>query len=93
MMIDLYHRTSAERAREIERSGRFVSLENTSEVYFSNRRRGQAEGYGVAVVHVRIPESLAELDDEFPDGELHYRVRAHHILRGHIAGIDFEKGN
>jgi len=28
----------------------------------------------VAVVHLRIRESLAELEDEFPDGEQHFRV-------------------
>ena len=73
-MIDLYHRTSPEMAAEIRRTGRWLSKENTQEVYFSNRRDGQAEGYGTAVVHVRVPESLAELEDEFPDGEQHFRV-------------------
>jgi len=28
----------------------------------------------VAVDHLRVRESLAELDDEFPDGEQHFRV-------------------
>ncbi|WP_394254506.1 hypothetical protein [Pseudoclavibacter helvolus] len=39
--------------------------------------RGQAEGYGEAVVHSRVDEEDvedAELEDEFPDGELHYRI-------------------
>ena len=80
-MIDLYHRTSPEKATEIHTTGRWTSLENTQEAYFSNRRDGQAVGYGTAVVHVRVPEAWAELDDEFPDGEQHFRVKV--ALLGH----------
>lgn len=78
-MLDLYHRTTPDAAAAIYRERKMVSRENTGEAYFSTKRSGQAEGYGGAVVHVRVPESVAELDDEFPDGEQHYRVRVRDI--------------
>jgi hypothetical protein len=40
-----------------------ISRETTAVVYFSNRFDGQA-GYGDGVVHIRIPEERAELEDE-----------------------------
>lgn len=72
--LDLYHRTSEEAARAILASGRFVTRENTREAFASTHADGQAAGYGAAVVHVRVDERDAELDDEFPDGEQHYRI-------------------
>jgi len=73
-MLDLYHRTTPEAARAILVENRFVTRENRPEAYCSTHVDGQGEGYGVAVVHLRIRESLAELEDEFPDGEQHFRV-------------------
>ena len=73
-MLDLYHRTTPEAARAILAEGRLVTRENRPEAYCSTRVDGQGEGYGVAVVHLRVRESLAELDDEFPGGEQHFRV-------------------
>lgn len=75
-VLDLYHRTTPEAAAVIYSTGRWQSRENTQEVYFSTRRDGQTDGYGDGVVHVRVPVAIAELEDEFPDGEEHYRVRA-----------------
>jgi GNAT superfamily N-acetyltransferase len=72
--IDLYHRTSPEAARAIHREKRMVSKESTGEAYFSTHPHGQVEGYGEGIVHVRVPAHMAELDDEFPSGEQHYRV-------------------
>ncbi|AGW85581.1 hypothetical protein BLAC_07050 [Bifidobacterium animalis subsp. lactis ATCC 27673] len=72
--IDLYHRTSIEAVQAILASGRLESLENTNEAYASTHIDGQAEGYGEAVVHVRVDDSRIHLDDEFPDGERHYRI-------------------
>jgi ribosomal protein S18 acetylase RimI-like enzyme len=78
--IDLYHMTTTNAANEIYQERRMTSKENTGDVFFSTvRDGGQGEGYGNAVVHIRIPEILAELDDEFPDGEQHYRIRAWQI--------------
>lgn len=82
--LDLYHRTSAENAERIRKTGVFTSQENTGEAYFSTHPHGQAEGYGEGLVHIRVPEHVAELDDEFPDGEQHYRVHPRNIRRQHI---------
>lgn len=73
-VLDLYHRTSHEAAQAIVTTGRFLTRENTAEAYVSTRINGAAAGYGPAVVHVRIDARYALLEDEFPDGELHYRV-------------------
>jgi hypothetical protein len=83
-MIDLYHRTTPESAELIMRERRMISRENSGEVYFSTERNGQATGYGESVVHVRIPLHLAELDDEFPSGELHYRVDVRRLRPDHF---------
>jgi len=84
--FDLYHFTSPEAAERIHRTGQWLSKENTQSVYFSTDPKGQATGYGEAVVHVRVPRHWAQLDDEFPSGEQHYtvpirRLRPHHIVR------------
>lgn len=83
-LLDLYHRTSVDAAEVIMRERRMRSLENTGEAFFSNRLDGQGVGYGPGVVHVRVPEGLAELDDEYPDGELHYRVRVSALRPEHF---------
>lgn len=79
--LDLYHRTTPEAAEEILRQGRMTSKENPARAYFSTSPTGQGEGYGEAVVHVRVPKEHAELDDEFPDGEQHYAVPLHRLTR------------
>lgn len=48
--------------------------ENTREAFVSTHVDGQATGYGEAVVHVPVDAADAQLDDEFPDGEQHYRI-------------------
>lgn len=80
MTIDLYHRTSEQAAQMITSTGTWLSRENTGKVYFSTLPNGQGEGYGDTVVHVRVPIDVAELDDEFPDGEQHYRIAATSLL-------------
>lgn len=72
--LDLYHRTSEDAARRILATGRFVTRENTPEAYVSTRIDGHGVGYGVAVVHIRVDEDDAQLEDEFPDDERHYRI-------------------
>lgn len=88
--LDLYHRTTPEAADSIVSGGGFTSKENRHDgqpVYFSTHLHGgEGEGYGSAAVHVRIPERLADLDDEFPDGEQHYAVPSHEIRPEHIVG-------
>ncbi len=73
-ILDPHHRTTPEAARAVLAENRFVTRENRPEAYCSTHVNGQGEGYGVAVVHLRIRESLAELEDELPDGEQHFRV-------------------
>lgn len=57
---------------------------DTAEVYLSNRLDGAAGGYGSAVVQLRVPAEIAELEDEFPDGEQHYRVRVDALRAEHF---------
>lgn len=89
--IDLYHRTTPEAAASIYREKRMISKEN-GPVFFSNFRGhepdAQGNGYGEGVVHVRVPEHLAQLDDEFSSGEQHYQVhnkdlRPEHFIEDH----------
>jgi hypothetical protein len=82
----LYHRTSNEAATSIAQTRRFRSREQ-DEVCFSNRESGQVSGYGEATVRVEVPEVWARLDDEFPDGEKHYRVDARDIEPEWITGV------
>lgn len=86
-VISLFHRTSEESARAIARTGTWVSAENTGEVYGSTRLRGQAMGYGPAVVFVGVRADRVTLDDEFPDGEKHYRFHPRDAV---ITGILFD---
>jgi len=78
--IELFHRTTPEVAEAIGRTRRFDSKEHDGSVYFSDRAQGEyAEGYGPGCVRVVMPVSLVRLDDEFQDGERHFRVRANQI--------------
>tara|TARA_Y100001963_G_scaffold30222_1_gene41332 strand:- start:6766 stop:9702 length:2937 start_codon:yes stop_codon:yes gene_type:complete len=71
--ITLYHRTTPEAANEIRRTGRFISRENTREVFFSNQPQGQGSGYGTEIVEVRVNPKDVRLDDAF-DNEIHVAV-------------------
>lgn len=72
-LLVLFHFTDPEAAHAIVNDRAWHSRENTQEVYASNREDGQAMGYGDAIVHVVVYARAAQLDDEFPDGERHYR--------------------
>lgn len=76
----LYHYTTPEAAERIRATGTMVGLEDG--LFFTNRRGGYASGYGAAVVELHVPDALLQLDDEFPDGEQHFRipVRARAII-------------
>jgi len=78
--ITLYHRTSPEAAAEIRRTGKFVSKENTDEVFLSSKRTGQAEGHGSEVVEVRVDPSKVRLDDAFDD-EIHVAVKTADVAK------------
>lgn len=90
-MLDLYHRTTPEAAETIHREKRMTSKEHNrggrgTPAFFSNHRDGNySSGYGEGVVHVRVPEHMAELEDEFKDGEQHYtmdtsKLKPHHFV-------------
>ena len=72
--LTLYHRTSPESAEKIIKVDGWKSKEE-GKVFFSTKKDGQTTGYGKAVIKIEIPEHLANLDDEFPDGEQHYWVK------------------
>ncbi|MBM4574814.1 hypothetical protein GS896_27540 [Rhodococcus hoagii] len=82
--MKLYHRTTPDAAAAILASRSWSSKENTQEVYFSTVMDGENVGYGTAVVSVDVPDDVAELEDEFPGGEQHYRVPVS-ALRGLLA--------
>ena len=69
--VTLYHRTTPEKAKSIQDSGRFDTKEDG--VFFSTSLDGQAKDYGSGVVKVKVPASMLQLDDIF-DGEAHVRV-------------------
>lgn len=79
-LLSLYHFTTPEAARAIAATKKWVTAENTGEAYASTRVEGHATGYGSARVHVLIPLACAVLDDEFPDGEKHYRFNPEDAL-------------
>ena len=83
--ITFYHRTSPESAAEIRKTGKFLSKENTEELFLSSKPTGQAEGYGSEVVEVRVDPAKVRLDDAFDD-EIHVAVKAADIGKPSIAG-------
>jgi len=83
--ITMYHRTSPESAAEIRKTGKFLSKENTEELFLSSKPTGQAEGYGSEVVEVRVDPAKVRLDDAFDD-EIHVAVKAADIGKPSIAG-------
>ena len=70
--LKVFHRTTQEAADAIRRSG--MAHSNEPGFFVSNRRDGQAVGYGDGVVELNVPEERLVLDDEFPDGEQHFRI-------------------
>lgn len=69
--ITVYHRTSPAVAEKIRSSGRMTAKEDG--LFFSTVERGQNEGYGEAVLRLRIPAEQLVLDDIF-DAEAHLRL-------------------
>lgn len=69
--VTVYHRTSPENAERIRQTGVMKAKEDG--VFFSTKELGQNEGYGDAVVALRIPAEKLELDDIFDD-EAHVKI-------------------
>jgi len=82
--ITIYHRTSPEKAEQVRKTGKFLSLENTDETFFSNKLEGQAEGYGDAVVAVKVKPSDVRLNDAFHNGEIHVAVSNKRLSKKNI---------
>jgi hypothetical protein len=82
----VYHRTTRAGAAAIFAQQAFTSKEQ-GWVFVSTRSEGEAAGYGDAVVVLEVPARLMTLDDEFPDGERHYRVPATEIDPAFIRGV------
>lgn len=70
-MVTVYHRTTADKKAEIERTGEMKGLEDG--VFFSTKEAGQNQGYGDAVVKLKVPVEQLTLDDTFGD-EAHLRI-------------------
>ena len=70
-MVTVYHRTTPENKVEIERTGEMQGLEDG--VFFSTTETGQNQGYGDAVVKLKIPVEQLIVDDTFGD-EAHLRI-------------------
>jgi hypothetical protein len=72
-LVTVYHRTNPEDAKIILESGKFIPKEDG--IFFSTSKTGQAEGYGDAVIELRIPADRLQIDDIF-DNEAHLRFPA-----------------
>ena len=83
--ITLYHRTSPDNAQRIQQSGSFGAGKDGFS-YFSSTPRGQASGYGRAVVEVRIDPRHVEFDDAFANGEVHVRVEDNRMANATVVG-------
>lgn len=72
-LVTVFHRTSAEDAKTILETGKFIPKEDG--IFFSTSRTGQAEGFGDTIIELRIPADRLRLDDIF-DGEAHLKFPA-----------------
>ena len=72
MNVEVYHHTSPAKLKEILATGVLRSA-GEPHVYVTTEKR-PITGYGSAVVRLIVPESVLELDDEFPDGRIDYRI-------------------
>jgi hypothetical protein len=77
-LVTLYHRTTSNNAKRIVETGKMVSKEDR--LFFGTKPTGQIEGYGEAVVEVKIPIEKLELNDVFTD-------EAHVTIKGTSANI------
>ena len=69
--VTLYHRTNAQAADIIEKTGTMSAKEDG--VFFSTAQNGQAEGFGNTILEFKIPVEKLQIDDEFGD-EAHVRI-------------------
>ncbi|MCZ4326749.1 hypothetical protein [Brachybacterium paraconglomeratum] len=88
LVRDLYHRTTAEAADEILRSGRFISqCQDRDHVYFTDNPAGsRSRQYGPSIVHVVVPAWAAMTDESYGD-ETYIRVDLAHLTRCRILEV------
>ncbi|MBP7638877.1 MAG: hypothetical protein KBA18_13450, partial [Kiritimatiellae bacterium] len=72
--VTVYHHTSAEKAEAIKTSGTLKAAAEP-DVYVTTRKETDT-GYGDVAVPVRVEPDLLQIDDEFPDGRVDYRIDA-----------------
>ena len=83
--LDLYHRTSPENAQTILEQKKMTSKYSDKTAYFSTHKDSEyGKGFGEGVVHVQVPENIAQIEDEFPSGEQHYRVPVNLLRTEHF---------
>lgn len=71
--VTVYHRTSKENAEQIKKTGKMINKEKG--IFVSTKKDGsQAEGYGDAVIEMKIPIEDAQIDDMFGD-EAHLAIK------------------
>lgn len=70
--VTLYHHTSAGNAAQITKTGKLKSA-GEPDVYVTTRKETDT-GYGDTAVAVRVDPALLQIDDEFPDGRVDYRI-------------------
>lgn len=71
--VRLWHGTSKESAEQILKE-KMMKSKGEPDVYFTTHPKHA--GYGDTYVGVDVPHHLLELDDEFPNGRMDFRIRA-----------------
>jgi len=70
--VTVYHHTSAANADKIRTEKKLRSA-GEPDVYVTTRKDTDT-GYGDTAVPIRVKPSLLQVDDEFPDGRVDYRI-------------------
>ena len=82
--ITLYHRTTPKNAENIKKTKKWISKENTQEIWFSTHKHGQAESFGNGIVKIKIHPRYTRISDAFRNGEVHVAIHKSHIKPRHI---------
>ncbi len=72
--VTVYHHTSAANAEAISKSGKLKAAAEP-DVYVTTRKETDT-GYGDTAVAIRVKPDLLQIDDEFPDGRIDFRIPA-----------------
>ena len=70
--VTVYHHTSKDKAERIAKTGKLVSAAEP-DVYVTTRRETDT-GYGDTSIAIRVKPELLQIDDEFSDGRVDYRI-------------------